>query len=252
MSRRERITVDEIAGFFDDLAQDYLDPFNWNPNPKLPHAQQKTYTIKEFFIATYHGRPCVYYKDELEICKINFHEIFSGNLIYLAQIDDLQDRIKKIVNADNFYIKATLNSNNNNFHTIAGNMSNTNRNVVDNLDKFGGFKGELDSSQLPTGLENTRRLIETKQIIESSNEKIYGYLIPSKYVTHNVNIDKRDDTTVNTFMGNNTSVNTGSGNRFSTQQRGSIGMQELQVLGVRIRRLCAEFIEQFNPLFHNL
>lgn len=250
MGKRERITVREIADFFDELSQSYLDPFNWEPNPELPHAQRKTYTIKEFFIARFHNRQCLYFKDEMDICRINFHEIFSANLIYIAQLKDLMDKIARIANADNFYIIGSMDSDSNTNNTITTKISNQNVGVLDSISKFGGFKGDIDATQLPTGLEETRRLVETKGIIEKSEHKIMDYLIPSKHVTHNTNIDKRDDRTTNTFTASNNTASVGKGTRRMIHKKGAVAIQEMQALGVKLRKLRAEFLEKFSSLFH--
>lgn len=250
MIKRERLTVTEVANFFDELSQQYLDPFNWDPNPELPHAQRKTYTIKEFFKAKYHNRVCLYYKDEIEICRINFHEIFSGNLIYLAQIDDLKHKIKIIVNSDNFAVEGTMVGSTTNTNSLTTNATNNNTATLLSNNGFGSFKGEMDASQLPIGLDKSRKIIETKQILEKSNDKIMDYLIPSRNVQHNVSIEKRNSTNTNTFTANNNTTNSASGSRNMTHRKGARAMQELQALGVRLRQLRAEFIEQFNPLFY--
>lgn len=250
MAERERLTVDDVAKFFDDLAQDYLDPFNWDPNPSLPKNIKKIYTIKDFFKAKYYDRHCLYFKDEKEICRINFHDIFSSNLIYLSQIDDIQNKIKRIVNSDNFFSTNTMTRNSNSTSSVSSNMSNNSTAKVNNFDRYGSFRGEIDATQLPKGLESTRRLIETKQIIEKSDDKIMDYLIPSRNITHNVNIEKRDDTTLNTFTANNSTTNSGSGSSNMTHRRGTVALSEMQALGVRIRQLRSEFLELFNPLFH--
>lgn len=252
MAKRIRLTANDIAEFFDELHEEFLDPFNWDPNPELPHAQRKTYTIKEFFRAKFYNRVCLYYQDEIEICKINFHEIFSGNLIYVAQVDDIRNKIKRIVNSDNFSLLGTMSSTSNSSHSISGSSTNSNTLRINNFDRFGGFKGEIDAAQLPKALDSTRKIIETRQIIEKSEDKIMDYLIPSRNVTHNVSIEKRDDTNTNTLVANNNSTNSGSSSRSMTHRKGTVALQELQALGVRLRQLRAEFIEQFNPLFHSI
>lgn len=250
MEKRERLTVNDIANFFDELAQEYLDPFNWDPNPELPHAQRKTYTIKEFFKAKYHRRICLYYKDEIETCRVNFHEIFSGNLIYLAQIDDIQHKIKRIVNSDNFAVEGTMIGTSSNTNSLSTNATNHNTANLDSDNKFGSFKGELDAAQLPSGLDKSRKIIETKEILVKSEDKVMDYLIPSRNVQHNVSLEKRHSTNTNTFTANNNTTNSASGSRNMTHRKGAKSMQELQALGVRLRQLRAEFIEQFNPLFY--
>lgn len=250
MGKRERLTAKEISGFFDEIHQEFIDPFNWDPNPELPHAQRKTYTIKEFFYAKYHDRQCLYFKDEIEICKINFHEIFSGNLIYVSQVDDLKNKIKRITNSDNYSVTSKITGTNTNTSTMSSNLSNTNTTNVNTFDRFGNFSGESDATQLSRVLDQSRRIIETKQIIAKSEDKIMDYLIPSQKVRHNVSIEKKDDTTVSTFTANNQTNNSGSGTRNVTHTRGTEALQEIQALGIRLRKLRAEFIEQFSPLFH--
>lgn len=192
----------------------------------------------------------MYYKDEIEICRINFHEIFSANLIYVEQVARLQDKIKRIVDPENFYVVGLMDSNSDTNSSTTTNISNQNVGVLDSISKFGGFKGDIDSTQLPTGLEQTRKIIETKGIIEKSEHKIMDYLIPSRHVTHNTNIDKRDDRTTNTFTANNTSSSRGTGTRRMTHKRGALAVQEMQALGVKLRKLRAEFLENFSSLFH--
>lgn len=250
MIKRERLTVAEVANFFDELAQEYLDPFNWDPNPELPHAQRKTYTIKEFFKAKYHNRVCLYYKDEIDVCRVNFHEIFSGNLIYLSQIDDIKHKIKIIVNADNFAVEGTMIGTTSNTSSLSTSATNHNTATLDSNNGFGSFKGDLDAAQLPSGLDKSRKIIETKQILEKSDTKIMDYLIPSRNVQHNVSLEKRHSDNTNTFTANNNTTNSASGNRSMTHRKGARAMQEIQSLSIRLRQIRAEFIEQFNPLFH--
>lgn len=192
----------------------------------------------------------MYYKDEIEVCRINFHEIFSANLIYLAQVADLNDKIARIANPENYYMVGSMDSDSTSNNTIVTKLSNQNIGVLDSTSKFGGFKGDIDSTQLPTGLEQTRKIIETKGIIEKSEHKIMDYLIPSRHVTHNTNIDKRDDRTTNTFTANNNTASVGKGSRRTVHKRGALAVHEMQALGVKLRKLRAEFLENFSSLFH--
>lgn len=237
-----KMTVQEVATFFDEFDESYLVPFDCNPNPRLPHDQQRVYRIKDFFIATYFRKICRYYIEEREHCKAKFVEIFFDSLINVIQVEGEANKFKMMADYEHYdsvnigerTIDSTLNN------TDGSNMTTTNKSKGSN--KAGSLTGNVDAVQLGSVLKSDLLNIDTSKLPEVVDKNIRQY-------TQGVNVvnDYTEVTVEDVSTATNTSRTQG---RTGTKIRQGIeALNQYRAHSLETRKLREEFVQRFNVLF---
>lgn len=236
------LSVQRVANFFDELDEKYLVPFDVNPNPKLPHAQQRVYRIKDFFIVAYRNSICKFREDEEDMCRIKFFEIFFDNLIHVMQVDNEEAKLKMM--ADYEHYESTMNSDrnlNSNTHTTDG-SNNTTTNKTTGLGRSGSLQGTVDAIAMGSVNKSDLITIDTQQLPHVIDKNIRHY-------TQSVNIS--DDVTNVTVedVGTGSTSTRAEGTQNVKTRQGIEALNQFRAHSVQVRRMREEMVQCFNVLF---
>lgn len=237
-----KMTVQEVADFFDEFDEQYLVPFDCNPNPKLPHAQQRVYRIKDFFIATYFRKICRYYIEERDHCKAKFVEIFFDNLIHIMQVAGEENKFKMMadhehydsVNTGERGVDSTVNN------TDGSNMTSTNKSK--GLNKAGSLTGSVDAIQLGSVLKSNLIDVDTEQLPNKVDKNIRQY-------TQGVNIVNDLTEVIVEDVGTGSSTTRTTGKTTNRIRQGIEALNQYRAHSLETRKLREEFVQRFNVLF---
>lgn len=171
----EPLKVEVIAGFFDEVDETWLEMFDWCPNDKLPHAQRKTYRIKDLFLAKYRNKICRYTADRLEDCRVEFHMIFADNRIHALQAIGEIKSLKIMADADMYDSHNRMERDVNMTNTNNNDDTSTSTNKGSVTNKTGALAGTVDAVQLGTILDATQRIVDTNKLIGNFDENVRQY-----------------------------------------------------------------------------
>lgn len=238
----EPLTAHEIAAFFDEIQEEWLTPFDWNPNERLPRAQQKVYRIKQLFIDTYRKKICKYNKDEIDYARVRFHTIFADNRIYALQAHDETNKLKMMADADQYFV-VTLGDRNTNSRTLSNDLTNETSTSKGKVGaKAGQLTGSVDAIQLGSVLDETERVIDTNKLPDFFDRNVRGY-------NQGVNVnDSFEDSTSTSNVTGNSDVNV-TGATASKVKRGVDAMNQFRAYNLNVKRLREEFVQCFNVMF---
>lgn len=250
----DRLTLNEILGFIDELDEELIEAFDFVPNPKLDKAQQKTYRLKDHFEAYFYNCVCRYRKNEVEIARKRFMSIVFNNIFIIKQLRKLKEEIIHDLQDWDLYRDETITDQSTNATgnlTIANNLETTmktERNLIE-----GQLIGQSDAATMSSLRGKTKKAIESKGLIDKSENKMMDYLDPnSRNVQH----------TISKFGGSNLDTTSTRGNdnqshRNNSSTKGSVFVSNpykdrITYLRQEIPELTSLFLSKFRPMFCNM
>lgn len=209
----------------------------------MPHAQRRTYRIKDLFLAKYRNKICRYTEDRLEDCRVEFHMIFADNRLHAMQAIREASSLKIMSDADMYYMHNDTSRNVDMTTTNNTNDTNTsvNRGTVKN--KQGFLAGSVDAVQLAEVLDETQRVVDVNKLPEFFDRNVRQY-----NQNAGVNDEIRDVTVTDSIIGSGTSIMHGQQNNKMTQ--GIQALNEIRAHSLQLRRIREEFVQCFNVLFY--
>lgn len=236
------LSIEQVSSFFDEIQEEWLTPFDWNPNERLPHSSQRVYRIKDLFIDTYRKKICKYTVDEIEHCRVRFHTIFADNRLYALQAYDETNKLKLMADGDHYYLTTIGNRKSSGRSSSTDNSTDSSTNKRKASGKTGQLTGSVDAIQLGSVLDETERVIDTNKLPDFFDRNVRGY-------NQGVNVDDTVEDVVVNNTSNYTTEMTNEGASQSQGRRGVEAMNTFRARSLNVRRLREEFIQCFNVLY---
>lgn len=248
----ERVSVDELAKYFEEVDEELIDPFDFDPNPHRTE-NKKTYRISDWFKVYFNGRLCRYKKSQTDLAKIHFMQCLHEAAPVSKQMKKFKDSI--LNELDNFGLyqdeHKQIYEHDNTGNTNSS--ANLNSSATDKRDlKEAQLIGASDAATMSTLRNQTKKVVETKGLLDKSNEKYFDFLDPNaRNVQHTVAIFGGSNT--NTLSSTNTNVITavGKSKGVTTNASSNPYKDRIEYLNRQLPSLTNRFLEFFTPLFHS-
>lgn len=239
----EPLKVEVIAGFFDEIGEEWLEMFDWCPNDKLPHAQRKTYRLKDLFLAKYRNKICRYTEDRIDDCRTEFHMIFADNRIHALQAIGEIKSLKIMADADMYdsHNRVDRSVNMTNTNNNDDSATSVNKGTVKN--KVGALAGTVDAVQLGTVLKEDQRVVDVDQLPQKFDENVRQY-----NQSTSLGEDITDVTVTDTVTARGTTTMVGTQTNRTWQ--GIQALNEIRAHSLQLRRIREEMVQCFNVLFY--
>lgn len=243
-SLRTPIRGVDIAHFFDEVQEEYLTPFDWVPNEHLPSDNvKKTIRLKDFFLAKYRERLCIYPKERIDDIRVEFHMIFADNQIIIYQAHGEAEKLKKMAEAvyynhEQIGDKTVTTSN-------TGTDSSTDSTTNKGTKKMssGQLGGQVDAVQLGSDLlDPALQTVDVSKLTTTFDKNVRQY-------SQAVNVDEAIDDFLVTNVYSDNSSSTSKGSQHSLLTHRNQALNEIKAHSLVVRRLREEFLQLFDVLF---
>lgn len=235
--------IDVIANFFDEVEEEWLVPFDWCPNTKLPNDTRRTYRIKDLFKVRFRNKICRYLENEVDLCRTDFHFIFRYNILHALQAADEISKLKMMADHDHYDNVSRLDKDLNTTTNTSDNSTNTINNSNKGTNKTGGLTGSVDAIQLGSVLKNNMLDVDTEQLPNKVDRNIRQYT-QAVNVTNDITEGKVED------IGNSSGSIRVTGNQLNINRQGIEALNQVRAHSLQVRRIHEEFIQCFNVLFY--
>lgn len=247
----ERLSVDEVAAFFDRMPSELTEPLHIKEG--VDSSGNHVYlTINDMFKAHYRGCTCRFGKNEADVALIRFKTQFYDNRWIIAQIAKELEILGDLCNFGLYQneIKTTNSATFQNTHNTNNQQTQTVTNTRNLID--GVLAGSSDAATMGTLRGETLKVIEARKVIEKSENKILDYMDPNvKSLQQTVSISGGSDSSstnlTHAINGVNNSNNSGQSFTASSNPQ----QDRLTFINTKIPELRNKFLDVFRCLFYN-
>lgn len=242
----ERIEVETVASWFDEIDQDLTSPFNWQK------ADGTILTIKDFFKSQFKGLLCRYKKGEELMANIKFHQIFSDHIFEALKVKKFKEEIVKDLQNWDLYqdeVKTKYKNLSDNTNATSTNQQTTNLQERDLID--GNLSGSSDAATMGRSIDKTDKVIATRDIINKSPNKLLDYMHPNvRQMSQSVTIQAGNDKHTNQMNYSSNITNKGNTTGDSFVASSNPLKDRLTFLGISVPSLISGFLDNFRIMFH--
>lgn len=236
---RTKISLEEVADFFDEVADDRIALFDYQKRDGTKLS------IKDFFKAYFHGRICRYNREDDVTARAMFHLIFEDNKFVLSKLANELDCLKELGNIEKNWRDVVTSTTN----QIGDGSSSNSFNAEDkNTDRRGITTGDL------TGVVDASQFSKVKSLQANTTPEVgkpLNFLDPStRNRSQLIHYETGENVITLTQMNRAQSTNRSTMAITSSTSSSNASRDYYQFLNLRLPEIRRDFLSAFEVLFY--